>query len=498
MPSPPFPETSVSPASPDPTVLPVPESMADPGDRVRDRDGPCRVRAHPVAGDRVPVRGHARDPHAVRRIARQQIRTLREARASDQIVRRARDPHAVASVRQCGAAGEVGSDVVALDRVSAARLEQNPVAVGRRKRRDETVDHQARHRRPARRDPQPVRAEARIRSIDLDDRRSAVARLRRPVDDHRIRNRRQRRARLDRPLPRPDPETDRVRPRRRVRREDRLAQRTVRGIAHSVVEVVRRIDGERRGLGGGRQGANRRRPRVPGKGAFRSECGSPGDCDRPGVVSCPIWPSTRRPHEHPGPPRGRLPLTPSASSASASPETRSHHSAASSRACAGYPPAGADSSVLREVSGHREHSPAARDAGAMRLPLFDGKRALELIRYGVRPYSGRVGDLVGAVAGQEASTVLFSTRGDILAANIATQPTREGPAEYFEIRFVGARPRAAPDRSVEASARRETRSPPGPLHEPRTATCSNDPADEIDVLVLSRRRRQKGPAARKR
>ncbi len=43
----------------------------------------------------------------------------------------------------------------------------------------------------------------------------------------------------------------------------------------------------------------------------------------------------------------------------------------------------------------------------------------------------------GRVAGQEASTVLFSTRGDILAANIATQPTRDGPAEFFEIRFLG-------------------------------------------------------------
>jgi len=152
------------------------------------------------------------------------------------------------------------------------------------------------------------------------------------------------------------------------------------------------------------------------------------------------------------------------------------------RSDAPLPPQERDSSVLREVA-VVVNIPAARDASRLRLPLFDGNRTLELIRSGSAVQ--RDGSVIwsGRVAGQEASTVLFSTRGDILAANIATQPTREGPAEFFEIRFVG------PDhvlRRIDPSKLRSEGNPipSGVLNEPQTATCTSDPGDEIDVLVL--------------
>jgi len=152
------------------------------------------------------------------------------------------------------------------------------------------------------------------------------------------------------------------------------------------------------------------------------------------------------------------------------------------RSHAPIPPQEPDSSVLREVS-VTVNIPAARDASRLSLPLFDGNRMLELIRSGSAVQ--RDGSVIwsGRVAGQPASTVLFSTRGDILAANIATQPTREGPAEFFEIRFVG------PDhvlRRIDPSKLRSEGNPipSGALNEPETATCTSDPGDEIDVLVL--------------
>ena len=141
-----------------------------------------------------------------------------------------------------------------------------------------------------------------------------------------------------------------------------------------------------------------------------------------------------------------------------------------------------DTSVLREVA-VIVNIPAARDASRLRLPLFDGNRTLELIRSG--PAVQRGGSVIwaGRVAGQPASTVLFSTRGDILAANIATQPTRERPAEFFEIRFVG------PDhvlRRIDPSRLRSEGNPipSGVLNQPQTASCTSDPGNEIDVLVL--------------
>jgi len=104
------------------------------------------------------------------------------------------------------------------------------------------------------------------------------------------------------------------------------------------------------------------------------------------------------------------------------------------------PPQDPDSSVLREVP-VRGNTDVARTAARLKLPLFDGNRSLELIRTG--PPVRRDGSEIwtGRVLGQEASTVIFSIRGDLLIGNIATQPMRDqlapvldqGPAHHVEL-----------------------------------------------------------------
>ena len=141
-----------------------------------------------------------------------------------------------------------------------------------------------------------------------------------------------------------------------------------------------------------------------------------------------------------------------------------------------------DSSVLREVA-VRVNTDVARTAARVKLPLFDGDRSLELIRTGPPLRRGGSEIWTGRVLGQEASTVIFSIRGDLLIGNVATQPMPDRPAEYYEIRFLG------PDhvlRRIDPSKLHAEGNPvpSGPLEEPRTSTCSTDPPGEIDVLVL--------------
>ena len=141
-----------------------------------------------------------------------------------------------------------------------------------------------------------------------------------------------------------------------------------------------------------------------------------------------------------------------------------------------------DSSVLREVA-VRVNTDVARTAARVKLPLFDGDRSLELIRTGPPLRRGGSEIWTGRVLGQEASTVIFSIRGDLLIGNVATQPMPDRPAEYYEIRFLG------PDhvlRRIDPSKLHAEGNPvpSGTLEEPRTSTCSTDPPGEIDVLVL--------------
>ena len=100
-----------------------------------------------------------------------------------------------------------------------------------------------------------------------------------------------------------------------------------------------------------------------------------------------------------------------------------------------------------------------------------------------RPYSATGGDLVGA-RGRPASEhrpLLDARRHPGRQHRDAAD--ERGPAEFFEIRFVG------PDhvlRRIDPSKLRSEGNPipSGVLNEPQTATCTSDPGDEIDVLVL--------------
>ena len=88
-----------------------------------------------------------------------------------------------------------------------------------------TVDRQSAHRAAARPDEQAVRARGQTGAIDLNQRCSGVARLRRAVNDHRIRNRWQRRRGRDRERAGPGYiERNRIHSRVPVGIQDRLPQ----------------------------------------------------------------------------------------------------------------------------------------------------------------------------------------------------------------------------------------------------------------------------------
>ena len=133
-----------------------------------------------------------------------------------------------------------------------------------------------------------------------------------------------------------------------------------------------------------------------------------------------------------------------------------------------------------EVNIDAARSPEER----LRFPLFDGTGELELVQTSRR--RNLQGDVIwsGRVRGEPESTVLFSAGRNILIANISTQPTRSREARHFEIRFLGERRHVL--REVDPSALPDERNPFVPeavQREPR-ATCSTDPTDSIDVLVL--------------
>ncbi len=265
-PSPTFPDTSVSPTSAEPTTLPAPAPIPIPAE-------PFGTAAVPVGF--VPIRFPATTllsaPEPMMRtplapLPEMTLDAEGQIRAPDEVARRAHDRNAVDPVGHGRRPGDVRADVVAADHVVPARLQDDPVAAACRKRRVEPVDHQSRHEASASRDPQSVRAGPRRRPVDLDDRRPGKARLRRAVDVHRPRHRRQRRDRLDRlRAGSPDDEADRVGAGRCVGRKDRLAQRTVCGVAHSVVEIVRGIDGESGGNARRRSEGKENRRDQPGK-----------------------------------------------------------------------------------------------------------------------------------------------------------------------------------------------------------------------------------------
>jgi hypothetical protein len=162
------------------------------------------------------------------------------------------------------------------------------------------------------------------------------------------------------------------------------------------------------------------------------------------------------------------------------------------------PPGDPDSSVVREVMIEVNINAARGAQERLRLPLFDATEELQLVQTSRR--RNRHGDVIwsGRVRGQPASTVLFSTSREVLAATIATEPVEGRDARQFEIRFLGEGRHVL--REVDPSTLPSERNPVIPelvQREPQ-ATCSADPANSIDVLVLFTPRasaRANGPEA---
>ena len=162
------------------------------------------------------------------------------------------------------------------------------------------------------------------------------------------------------------------------------------------------------------------------------------------------------------------------------------------------PPGEPDDSVLRQVALEVNFDAARSSRERLRLPLFQGTQALELVR--TKRETTRDGSVIwsGRVAGQPASIVVFSASRKVLFANIATQPTREKDAEFYQIRFLGGGLHVL--RQIDPSRLPPEGRPINPefLEGESPRTCSTDPASRIDVLVLFTKeaaRKASGPEA---
>ena len=104
------------------------------------------------------------------------------------------------------------------------------------------------------------------------------------------------------------------------------------------------------------------------------------------------------------------------------------------------PPHEQDSSILREEAIQVDLA-LARDPRTtrLRLPLFEGTVPLDLSRKARKETRNGFVIWSGRVAGQPASTVVLSIGREVLIGNIATQPTKEQGANYYEIRYLGNR-----------------------------------------------------------
>lgn len=146
------------------------------------------------------------------------------------------------------------------------------------------------------------------------------------------------------------------------------------------------------------------------------------------------------------------------------------------------PPHEKDSSILREVVVEANLDNARNPlATTVLLPLFERNKTLELVQTNREQRGGSV-IWSGRVAGQPVSTVIFSAGKEVLIANIATQPTKELDADYYQIRFLGQGVHVL--RQIDPSKLPSEGAPtvPALLRGPPT-TCS-DPANTIDVLVV--------------
>jgi len=104
------------------------------------------------------------------------------------------------------------------------------------------------------------------------------------------------------------------------------------------------------------------------------------------------------------------------------------------------PPHAPDSSIIREAP-IEVNLDLARNSRITRLPLpVFGGQTLVLIRDDDMTPS-RKGSVIwsGHVDGQPASMATLVVGKEVLIGNVATQPTPEKPAEYYEIRYLGNR-----------------------------------------------------------
>jgi hypothetical protein len=164
------------------------------------------------------------------------------------------------------------------------------------------------------------------------------------------------------------------------------------------------------------------------------------------------------------------------------------------------PPGDPDSSVLREVAIDVNFGVArAPQARRVSFPVFDGSgTTLELVRTRLR--ETRAQDIVwsGRVRGQPASEVVFTASRDAMAANISTQPMRSKPARHFLIRSLGDGRHVLREIDPSMLAAEQPPAPPDVEAEHPAATCSTDPANTIDVMVLftqKARKKANGPDA---
>ena len=141
----------------------------------------------------------------------------------------------------------------------------------------------------------------------------------------------------------------------------------------------------------------------------------------------------------------------------------------------------------------------ARDpqATTVRFPLFEGTPLLELVQ--TKRRVTRDGSVIwsGRIAGQPASTVIFSSSKNMLIAKVTTQPTAEKSADYYPIQPLESGSTSFSKSTRRGFGRKTLLSFPRRCSSSRPEPARTIPPTPSTSSSSTRRRRAERPAARR-